>query len=302
MKFGKLLDISQVDFSLPEDHPGTERVLLAHGRSTAPRVYLGATGWGNKEWLGTWYPRGAKPNEFLRHYSRQFGTLEFNSTHYRIPTVEQVRKWEAQAAPGFKFCPKVPQQISHRQRLQGSLGPTDDFQQAMRAFGEHLGPVFMQMPENYAPAQSPNFLRYLQEWPSDLPLHLEFRHPEFFQTGDLAEMAWHGLEERGQGSVITDVAGRRDVLHMRLTNPVLVLRFVANELHPSDYSRAQDWAKRLKRWLDMGLQEAHLFIHQPEMELVPEYVQHWAGLLRDVCGIEARAPQLVDEARQGKLF
>lgn len=302
MKFGKLTDISHVDFTLPEDHPATERILAAHGPAPSPKVYLGATGWGNKEWLGTWYPTGTKPVEFLKHYSKQFGTLEFNSTHYRIPSLEQIEKWYALAAPGFKFCPKVPQQISHRQRLQGSLDPTERFTQSARALGDKLGPVFMQMPENYNPNQAPNFAQYLAEWPSDIPLHLEFRHPDFFDENDLSEMAFHALEERGQGTVLTDVAGRRDVLNMRLSNPVLVLRFVGNACHPSDYERAQAWGERLKKWFGMGLREAYLFIHQPEMELVPEYTQYWAKVLREACGLEAIAPQLVEEARQGKLF
>ena len=302
MKFGKLTDISKVDFSLPEDHPATERILGMHGLAADPKVYLGATGWGNKEWLGKWYPTGTKPVEFLRHYSKQFGTLEFNSTHYRIPTLEQIGKWKALAAPGFKFCPKVPQQISHRQRLLGSLDPTERFVESVRALGEHLGPVFMQMPENYAPLQAPHFEKYLREWPSDVPLHLEFRHPDFFQENDLSEMAFHALEESGQGTVLTDVAGRRDVLNMRLSNPVLVLRFVGNALHPTDYERAAAWAERLKKWIGMGLKEAYLFIHQPEMELVPEYTKHWAKLIKEVCGVEAVAPALVEEARQGRLF
>ena len=81
MKFGKLYDLDGVNFQLPDDHPQTLQVLqTARSQQGTPQIFVGATGWGNREWLGQWYPTRARPNDFLRHYSRQFGTLEFNST------------------------------------------------------------------------------------------------------------------------------------------------------------------------------------------------------------------------------
>ena len=159
MKFGKLLDISQVDFALPEDHPDTLRILGDCGPAAQPRAYLGATGWGNREWVGEWYPTRTKQADYLIPYAKQFGTLEFNSTHYRIPNLGQVEKWYANAASDFLFCPKVPQVISHYQRLQGAPDATEEFLHNIRAFKEKLGPVFMQMPDNYGPEQGPHFKR-----------------------------------------------------------------------------------------------------------------------------------------------
>lgn len=303
MKFGKLADISNVKFDLPEDHPQTQRVLeAARKEQSTPQIYLGATGWGNREWLGQWYPTGTKQAEFLRPYARQFGTLEFNSTHYRIPTAAQIEKWYHLACDGFYFCPKVPQSISHYERLRGPDTQTQAFTEVIRGLLDRLGPIFMQMPENYAPSQVRFFTDYLQRWPTDLPLYLEFRHPDFFLENEAASFIWNLLERLGHGAVITDVAGRRDVLHMRLPNPNLVLRFVGNAGHPSDHIRAQQWVRRLKSWMDQGLHSAHIFVHQPEMDLVPEYTRYWAKLIAEECGIKVRAPELVPEARQGKLF
>lgn len=301
MKFGKLYDVNGIDFTLPPDPPQTERVLARYKDSSQEaKIFLGATGWGNKEWLGKWYPSKTKQNEFLKHYARQFGTIEFNTTHYRVPNENTVARWYELSDPEFRFCPKVPQQISHYQRLLGSYESTNAFLTSIYGLKEKLGPVFMQMPENYGPAQTEYLLSYCREWPGDLPLGLELRHPDFFRGEE--HPAFTGLEAVGQGTVITDVAGRRDVLHARLTNPILILRFVGNGLHPTDYTRAVAWAKRLKSWIDQGLREAYLFIHQPEMELVPEYTIYWANAIEEHCGIKARKPQLVDEARQGTLF
>lgn len=304
MKFGKLLDLRGVDFSLPTDHPQTERVLAAHAQRSpqAPQIYLGATGWGNKEWLGTWYPTRTKPAEFLRPYSRQFQTIEFNSTHYRVPDEATVERWYQLSEPDFRFCPKLPQFISHKQRLRNAHSSTDEFLNSVSGLREKLGPIFMQLPENFGPSEVDFLLAYLEDWPRTVPLYLEMRHPEWFQGGPAAEAVYAQLEELGYGTVISDVAGRRDVLHMRLPNPVLVLRFVGNGGHPSDAQRANDWVQRLKQWLDQGLRSAWLFIHQPEMHMVPDHTVFWAQRIREVCGIDVKYPQPVEEARQQSLF
>ena len=69
MKFGKLSDISTVDFQLPTDNGDNERLLKKHPINDAPTLYVGCTGWGMKEWVGTVYPKGAKAKEFLSYYT-----------------------------------------------------------------------------------------------------------------------------------------------------------------------------------------------------------------------------------------
>ena len=95
MNFGKLHVLTQVDFSLPPDHERTTRVLARALQSphSQRKIYLGATGWSNKEWVGSMYPPKAKPPEYLSHYSRIFNTIEFNTTHYRIPNQDLVQRW-----------------------------------------------------------------------------------------------------------------------------------------------------------------------------------------------------------------
>lgn len=54
MEFGKLNDISSLDFSLPIDRPETTKLLRGQSSQseTLPRVYIGCTGWSMKEWVG----------------------------------------------------------------------------------------------------------------------------------------------------------------------------------------------------------------------------------------------------------
>lgn len=306
MNFGKVADLTGIDLSLPPDAPRTarvlERALRSHGKPQKIKVFLGATGWSNREWQGTWYPAKAKPQDYLRHYSKLFNTIEFNTTHYRIPEPELVERWHDEAAEGFVFCPKIPQQISHRARLRAEE-PTLRFAESMKGLGNRLGPCFIQLPDHHGPAEGNLIRGFLKQWPSALPLHWELRHPDWFSAeGGPAGEGWDALEAAGHGSVITDVAGRRDVLHMALTTPVLMLRFVGNGLHPSDYERTAAWVERIADWAGRGLQESYIFIHQPEINDVPGFTAHWARELNKALGLELHVPQPIIRDVQGTLF
>lgn len=302
MNFGKLTDLSHVDFKLPADHAQTKSVLVNVRERQPLKVFIGATGWSNPEWNGTWYPKGTRASDYLQHYSRLFGTIEFNTTHYRIPDSALVQRWYHMAAQGFKFCPKVPQQISHYGRLNAP-DATALFCESMLGLQELLGPIFIQLPETFGPDKAADVVRFVEKWPVGLPLHWEFRHPDWFNGNRSAEEVFNVLAAHGHGMVITDVAGRRDVLHMRLTNPVVLIRFVGNDLHPSDYFRLEDWVERLKNWQEMGLEACYVFIHQPESMEVPAFSVQWATRILEKLGIETVHPKpLPPAAPQMSLF
>ncbi len=307
MNFGKLHVLTQVDFSLPPDHERTTRVLARALQSphSQRKIYLGATGWSNKEWVGSMYPPKAKPPEYLSHYSRIFNTIEFNTTHYRIPDQDLVQRWHDEAAPGFAFCPKVPQQISHRARLRAEE-PTLRFAEVMGGLGDKLGPCFIQLPDHHGTQGLSLIQDYLQVWPQEVPLHWELRNPDWFSAdGGPAREGFDAMEAAGHGTVITDVAGRRDVLHMQLTTPVLMLRFVGNGLHPTDYQRSDDWIARIADWWRRGLQAAYIFIHQPDMMQVPAFTGYWARGLNAAIGLHLNDPQPIlppTMGVQGTLF
>ena len=78
------------------------------------------------------------------------------------------------------------------------------------------------------------------------------------------------LAEHNAGTVITDVAGRRDVLHLGLSSHCAMIRFVGNSLHPTDYLRIDRWLDLLVQWMSEGLREIYFFSHQPDNILSPE--------------------------------
>lgn len=307
MDFGKTHNLDAVNFALPPGAPFNATVWAAVEPVPRPQVFIGGPVWANKDYIGKVYPTNAKERDFLHYYTRQFNTIELNLTHYQIPTSGMIDKWrtEATGTPdrnGFRYCPKFPQIISHERQLVATEGLTEEFINAVLGLEEYLGMTFLQLPPSFGPDKWPVLEAYLKSLPDELDVAVEFRHPEWFKpaTGMQTLERLYGLRRH---TVITDVAGRRDVLHMGLSSPVLTLRFIANEGHPTDYTRTDAWVQRLKTWFDKGLQTAYLFVHGGgDNDTAPELILYWTRELNKHCGLNLREPVLQPKVVQGSLF
>lgn len=302
MKFGNLPDISRVNFTLPADHPQTANALAHHSGDTAPQVYVGSARWGEKDLVGKIYPPKTSASEYLTYYSRHFSTIELNTTHYRIPTPELVQQWCEKTEPSFVFCPKLPQLISHQTDFGHSLRATDQFLLGLDAFGQRLGIPFLQLPPSFSPQAGKSLFNYLSDWPSEVPLAVEFRHPEWFGHPRIRDRAFDLLEERGISPVITDTAGRRDVIHQRLTSSSVFIRFVGNRLHATDYLRIDTWVRRIQQWLSAGLQHVYFIVHQPEEYLCVDLAIYLIEQLNLRCGLHLAPPRPISLGVQQTLF
>ena len=292
MKFGKLPDITQVDFTLPPAPAGTSTILSKHPKAQAPKLYVGCTGWGMKEWVGKVYPEKAKAKDYLTHYTKQFNTIELNTTHYRIPSVETINKWKKAALPDFHFCPKIPQTISHSRDLGLSKGQIQAFCEVIQGLEMHLGCCFMQLPPYFGVDRISILEKFLDFFPNHIPLAIEVRHESWFLNQHNLSQLTSLLERKQVAFVITDVAGRRDVLHQRLTNGIALVRFVGNDLVPSDFSRIDEWVIRLKEWVEQGLQAAYFFTHEPDNLKAPELAQYLVEQAQKIIpSIQTRGPK-----------
>jgi uncharacterized protein YecE (DUF72 family) len=293
MEFGKLEDISGVDFTLRPEHPGNAAVLARAGEREGPcTVYLGCTGWSMREWVGSVYPPGTKAKDYLRYYSRQFNTIEFNTTHYRVPDAATVARWYEESADDFRFCPKIPQNISHRSDLGFGNGMMLEFAEVIQGLKEKLGPCFLQLPQHFGPGQAKALETFLSHYAGSLQMAVELRHPGWFEEAGENRL-FPLLEQYGAGVVITDVAGRRDVAHMRLSAPFAMVRFVGNGLHPSDYARIDEWVERMKLWEEMGLREIYFFPHEPDNLLAPELSVYLLEKIQSRMKARVRGPRLL---------
>ncbi|MFT4666212.1 MAG: hypothetical protein ACI8YQ_002632 [Polaribacter sp.] len=290
MKFGKLPDISSVNFRLPAD---PQRNSELKSEATSTEFYLGATGWSMKEWIGRLYPKGTKAKDFLSQYTKHFNTIELNTTHYRIPTEEIIEKWFKESSDDFRFCPKIPQTISHSRDLDLNDKYLSIFCKNIVGLKHKLGCCFIQLPPYFDRGSLAILENFLNRFPPDIPLAVELRHESWFE-GDNKEWA-DLLQKYNRTAVITDVAGRRDVLHMELTNSTTMIRFVGNDLHPSDEFRAAEWVERLSRWKEYGLKDAYIFTHEPDNLLSPEMADIFVKRLSDDIGVKIRGPVFRDE-------
>ena len=110
------------------------------------------------------------------------------------------------------------------------------------------------------------------------------------------------MMENNIGTVITDTAGRRDVLHMRLTAPVVFIRWVGNSLHPTDFPRIEAWAHRLRSWMEKGLKEIYFIVHNHNELLAPDLQRHAVERFNAICGTSLKPPRLTIEPPPLTLF
>lgn len=271
MEFGKLhiKDFSNVDFTLPDDHLETEAFLATLKPTKNPIVRVAAPVWGTPEWKGIWYPKNAKPSDFLKYYSRQFDEIELNVTHYQIPPAERILKWKDTTPEGFLFCPKIYQGISHHKQLVDCEELTQVFCERVALFGEKLGICFLQLPPHFSPQKAQILIDYLENFPSTTRLAVEFRHKDWFiypneETKEVVREVFSVMRRHNISALMSDVSGRRDVLHMRMTSDTMIVRLVGNSLDKTDFQRMEEWVERMDTWFKNGLKEFHFWLHQPE--------------------------------------
>lgn len=296
VKFGKvsLEELDRIDFVLPLDSIENQVVLL--GKPSASfEIYLGCSRWGMKEWVGSVYPAGTKANQFLREYAKLFNSIELSPTHYRIPTADQVEKWAETVNSYFRFCPKVYQAISHWDRLKDERGTTERFCESISHFGKNLGPAFLQMHPSFKYNSFETLEKYLLNWPKQISLALELRDANWFQNEQIADRLFYLMRETNTMAVITDTGGFRDLVHMRLSSDEVMIRFVGNGLHPSDYTRINDWVERIGVWRNLGLKKCWFFMHQHEELHSPYLIGYMSQRLNESLGLNLEIPTILKE-------
>jgi uncharacterized protein YecE (DUF72 family) len=299
MEFGRVSSLEGVNFSLPKDHVSIPKV-LSKGVSKKVQVYCGCPIWTEKAWLGTIYPSKAKAGEYLKYYAQQFNSIELNGTHYQMPDAITLNKWKAFATEGFKFCPKVPQTISHAKDPSKMGNALNQFLESMLLLGHHLGPVFLQVSPIFTDKQIDSLIHLLESKTSACELAVELRHASWFEGNQAFNDLCNYLYKNQIHTVITDTAGRRDVIHQRLTTKTAFIRFTANDLHATDFLRLDEWIQRINNWINNGLENLYFFMHTPNKSLCPQLVQYFIQGLNTTTGLKLESPKF--QEIQNKLL
>lgn len=289
MKFGNVDNPEEINFTIPPDHPDTKKT-LKKSRGDGFAAYVGCAKW-NKSDLKGFYPKGTKDE--LAYYSTQFNCIELNATFYRMFPAQVFADWRNNTPDGFKFFPKLTQAISHFRRLKDVESLVDEYVSRASQLQEKLGVPFLQMHNNFAPKDFDRVETFIDNWKYDVPLAMEFRHKDWYGDPEISAELYDLLEKNGIANVLVDTAGRRDLMHMRLTTPTAFVRYVGAN-HSSDYSRLDGWVDRIATWKKQGLQELYFFVHQNIEKESPLLSAHFIEKLNKKVGTKLQIPHTLD--------
>ncbi len=287
MKFGQVENPEEIDFTIPDDHSDTARVLA---RSTAKdlKIYVGCAKW-NKADLKNFYPKGTKDE--LGYYSTQFNCIELNATFYRLFPATQFEKWDETTPDGFKFFPKLGQDISHWSRLKETEELVDRFVENASHLKDKLGMPFLQMHNNFGPKDFDRVEAFVAGWKYDTPVAVEFRKTDWYNDPEVSSRLYELLEKNGITNVLVDTAGRRDLMHMRLTTPNAFIRWVGANDPASDRARLDEWVDRVATWKSQGLQQLNFFVHQNIEKESPLLSAYFIEKLNKKIGTDLQIPK-----------
>ena len=267
MEFGRLDDISGVDWTLPPDDPSCADVLGGAPRPVDLRI--GVATWSD---AGLVARLGGGARDALGTHARALPANELNSTFYG-DTEERFTRWGSQVPRGFLFCPKLPSRISHERVLEGADEEMAAFVERSARLGASRGPLWFALPPFVGPSAFDVLRAFVERWSSEVELAVEVREERWFHGRARADLTAL-LRANGATWILTDTAGRRDAAHMTLTTRQAFVRFVGNGLDPTDLTRLDAWAARIAAWARAGLERAFVFLHQRDEARTIDLAEH----------------------------
>jgi uncharacterized protein YecE (DUF72 family) len=206
-------------------------------------VHVGTSGWSYPSWKPGFYPAGTDSKDFLRFYSQHFSTVELNTTGYRLPAEEQFNRWAEQTPVGFHFAPKL---AGNRPRLLA------DFASRVRALGDRLGPVRVQL----ISARDEGMIELI----------LGSLDPDMRAAFDLEHPSWDGIEPRlaAAGAVrVNDLESNAPFRYVRFRDP------------PYGDDELREWAERLRA----AEQPVFAYFRHEDEPTAPRYAERLRELL-----------------------
>lgn len=296
MEFGQVEDLTGIDFTLPPDHPDTICLLSLKASSPSDfEVRVGCGKWNRRD-LKNFYPQDTEDE--LAYYGTQFNSIELNATFYRLFPTETFEGWYQAVPEGFCYFPKLEQTITHYRRLKDVKEIVDQNIANMSHLREKLKMPFLQLHNNFGPKDFNRIETFVKNWTYDLPLAIEFRLQDWYSDTAVAIKLYQFLQSHNITHILVDTAGRRDLLHMRLTTPIAFVRWIGANDAKSDRLRLDEWVDRIAVWKEAGLQKLYFFVHQNVERESPALAAHFIERLNDVIGTTLSIPKTLDSKNQ----
>ncbi len=215
---------------------------------TDATIHIGTQGWNYDAWVGPFFPLNTRPPDFLPVYARAFNTVEVDSTFYGVPAASTFQSWFDRTPADFVFSLKLPQEVTHEQRLRDAAGVSEIFYDRARILGAKLGPILVQLGPDFEPGELPALVDFLGKLPDDLRFAVEFRHRGWLTEGVVALL-------RDRKVALALVEGRwiprRTMLALaaRPTGDFAYVRWMGPNRDIVDYTRIQvDRTREIELW------------------------------------------------------
>lgn len=247
--------------------------------------FLGCPSWNDAAWRGSLYPPGLPATEFLARYCSVFNTVEGNTTLYAWPSEQKIERWAALMPEGFRFCAKLPREISQASDLRDVLDLVLSFRSLLAPLGQRVSPFWLQLPATFGPARLGELAQVVETL--NRPLAVEVRHTAFFAKGEEERALNRLLHGWGVERICMDTRAlfscrSRDpaLLHAQSKKPRLPVRpaafsqfpqvrFVGHpELEAND-PFLSPWLDKVAGWIEAGKQP-HVYLHTPDNRLAPD--------------------------------
>lgn len=284
--------------------------------------YLGCPVWACDDWVGKIYASKNR-RTWLPSYSKLFKTVEGNSTFYGIPSLDTVRRWADETAPGFKFVLKFPRVITHDCQLKGAHSETRDFLRLLDvlAKADRLGPTFLQMSPSFAGKQIDDLAKYLAALPRSFPFAVEVRNFDYFDNAGREKQLVDLLTALGMDWVIFDSRAlyskhasdefEKESQRRKPQTPVRktttgnypIVRLIGRNKIAEAKTQMHEWVDQVAAWIGEGLRP-YLFTHCPDDAFAPEFAFAFHQKLRTLIPTlpELQMPNFPQPERQGRLF
>jgi uncharacterized protein YecE (DUF72 family) len=219
-------------------------------------VYVGSMGWSYGFWKPSFYPKSLASSDFLAYYSKQFNTVEVDSTFYRIPRSQTVQDWKEQTPPGFLFSLKFPRVITHVKMLRDCEEETRVFLERVELLSEKLGPLLLQFPSTFQDEQLGLLEGFLKRLPKEHRYVVEIRNKKL-----LNDSLYSILSESKAALAWVDSASTP--LIDRVTSSFIYVRWEGDRrktngaLGKTEVDRTSDialWARRLKPFVERQME------------------------------------------------
>lgn len=210
-------------------------------------IHIGCSGWSYSHWRnGVFYPPALPARDRLPYYAERLGTVELNTTFYRLPATSSVAHWVERTPSSFLFAAKASRYLTHTKRLR-------DLPDHLGRLLERLAPLtgspklaalLWQLPPGFR-RDDARLADALARLPRGMRHAFEFRDASWFVEGVFAL-----LRSRSVALVVAHRASAPRLYCDEVTAPFAYVRLHEGKGADGKYTRREleQWRERLSAW------------------------------------------------------